>query len=274
MRTILPVSLLVMALASTAVTAGDRPPGSPPASKPAPAPERATTIAGAWRALGHAQGHACAEDDLIFDYGADGGMRNFFCRALTVFSWKTFLALAPTTPFRAGPHKQGKLKLLSERDFGRYDPRFVKWAVDTLVPGATDAALRAETQAVYDAQVRTLARTWWEVQRAIASDPAWRAREVTLYLRAADDASVKWDANVVWFYHDVLGADWSGYDPNHIRSATMWWLRRTKDGTADLWLQGLDKLLATYDATWVAAHRGPWPAKLPARPRAEAPEYR
>ena len=55
----------------------------------------------------------------------------------------------------------------------------------------------------------------------------------------------------------------------------MWWLRRTKDGTADLWLQGLERLLTTYDAEWLAAHRGRWAGQLPRRPaRAEAPDYR
>ncbi len=271
LRIVITAALLVSSLA----LAGEHP--NPPTrqARPAPMPTRAATIADAWRALPGVQGHACAERDLIFDYGADGGMRNFFCRALKVFSWKTLLALAPTAPFRAGPHKGGKLRLDSERDFGRYDPRFVTWAVDALIPAAKDSALRADTQAVYDGQVRTLARTYWEVQRAIASDAAWRAREVITYLRAADDASVGWDASVVGLYHDVLGADWGGYDPNHLRSATMWWLRRTKDGTADLWLQGLERLLTTYDAEWLAAHRGRWAGQLPRRPaRAEAPDYR
>ncbi|MBI1949642.1 MAG: hypothetical protein HYS27_28405 [Deltaproteobacteria bacterium] len=275
MRALLPLSLVVILLPCSLAVAGEPAVAPPGSSRPAPKPRKATTVADAWRSLPSISGHGCAEQDLIFDYGADGGMRNFFCRALTVFSWKTFLALTPTAPFRAGPHKSGKLKLDSERDFGRYDPRFVRWAVETLIPAAGDAALRAETQAAYDVAVRTLARTYWEVERAIASDPAWRTREVNIYLRAADDASVKWDASVVWFYHDVLGTDWGGWDPNHIRSATMWWLRRTKDGTADLWRGGLEKLLATYDGAWLAAHRGPWPAKLPQRPRpAEAPEYR
>lgn len=273
-RLALPVALVTLLALAPAASAGDAAPPPAGARPGAPPSKRATTVAEAWRALPAVQGHGCADEDLIFDYGADGGMRNFFCRALKVFSWKAFLAMAPTAPFRGGPHKNGKLKLNSERDFGRYDPRFVQWATEALIPAAKDAALRAQTQAVYDGQARTLARTYWEVQRAIASDPAWRAREVTLYLRAADDASVKWDAEVIWFYHDVLGADWGGWDPNHIRSATMWWLRRTKDGTADLWLGGLEKLLTTYDAEWLAAHRGPWTRKLPQRPLpTEKPEY-
>jgi hypothetical protein len=263
--------VVTMALAAGLAHAGER----PPQGSSTPAPKKASTLADAWRALPSAQGHGCASEDLIFDYGAEGGMRNFFCRALKVFSWKTFLSVAPTAPFRAGPHKNGKLKLDSERDFGRYDPRFVQWAIDAMIPAAKDSALRAETQPVYDSQARTLARVYWEVQRALASDPAWRAREVQIYLRAADDASVKWDAEVAWFYHDTLGADWDGWDPNHIRSATMWWLRRTKDGTAELWLQGLERLLGTYDGAWLAAHRGPWTKKLPQRPTpGEKPEYR
>lgn len=272
MRANLPALVVVsLLLAAPWAWAGE---GAPPTGKASGAPRPAATLADAWRALPGVQGHGCASEDLIFDYGADGGMRNFFCRALKVFSWRSFLAMAPAAPFRAGPHKNGKLKLHSERDFGRYDPRFVQWAVDTLIPAATDAALRAETQAAYDSQARTLARTYWEVQRALASDPAWRAREVQIYLRAADDASVKWDADVVWFYHDTLGTDWAGLDPNHIRGATMWWLRRTKDGTAELWLKGLDKLLSTYDAAWLAARRGPWTRPLPQRPApAERPEY-
>ncbi|OGQ24391.1 MAG: hypothetical protein A2138_06825 [Deltaproteobacteria bacterium RBG_16_71_12] len=274
MRTLLPVTLVAV-LSSSLALAGEPGAGPPGPTQAAPTPRKAATIAEAWRALPTITGHGCADEDLIFDYGAGGGMRNFFCRALTVFSWKTLLSLAPTAPFRAGPHQGGKLKLDSERDFGRYDARFVRWAVDNLIPAENDGALRAETQAAYDAQVRTLARTYWEVQRAIASNPAWRTREVNIYLRAADDASVKWDASVIWFYHDVLGTDWGGYDPNHIRSATMWWLRRTKDGTAALWHGGLEKLLGTYDAAWLGAHRGPWPKKLPERPRrAQAPEYR
>jgi hypothetical protein len=247
----------------------------------APPPTKALSVRDAWSRLAvteqAATGNACG-DDLMFDYGAGGGMRNFFCRTLTFFSWKTFLKLAPVAPFRAGPHKGGKLNLKSERDFGRYDPRFVRWAVDTLVPGANDAELRAATQSAYDTQIRALARTYYSVWRAISSDKGWLEREVITYLRAADDRSVSWDQNVVWFYHDVLGTSeesWGGNDPNHVRSATMFWLRRTKDGTAKTWVEGLEKLLATYDGAWLSdAKSKPFDGRLPQRPAVAQPEYR
>jgi hypothetical protein len=225
----------------------------------APTPVAATSVKDAWLALANddndttATGSGCA-DDLIFDYGKQGGMRNFFCRTLTFFSWKTFLSLAPVKPFRAGPHRAGKLALNSERDFGRYEPKFVRWAVDALIPGASDDAFRRTTQAAYDFQIRDLARTWYQVWRTIHSDKAWLNREMNTYLRAADDKSVGWDSEVVALYHDVMGTadnQWGGFDPNLVRSATTYWLRREKDGTAALWAEGLEKLLNTYDKPWL-----------------------
>jgi hypothetical protein len=53
-----------------------------------------TTVAEAWQFLPQS-GPACDEEDLSFDYGIGGGMRNFFCRALTIYSWQAFLASAP-----------------------------------------------------------------------------------------------------------------------------------------------------------------------------------
>ena len=97
-------------------------------------------------------------------------------------------------------------------------------------------------------------------------------------MRAADNASVKWDDSVVDLYHEVLGTadqDWIGHDPNLVRSATMFWLRRTKDGTATLFFDGLTKLLSTYDKPWLDALTQAKPGPLPQRPPdAAKPEYR
>ena len=93
--------------------------------------DKLTSIAEAWQFLPQS-GSACDEDDLSFDYGIDGGMRNFFCRALTVYSWKAFIASAPVPPFLSGPHRDGKLELNSEDEFGYYNPKFVIWATNAI----------------------------------------------------------------------------------------------------------------------------------------------
>jgi hypothetical protein len=79
-------------------------------------------------------------------------------------------------------------------------------------------------------------------------------------------------------YHDTLGgegANWGGHDPNHVRSATMWWLRRAHDGTRPIWSDGLQRLLQTYDGAWLAAQIDVRPVPLPDTSKAAQPvEYR
>ncbi len=273
MRASLVVTVAASLLLGTAVVAGAAPPS---------AVRRAASIVEAWTRLPDT-GSACG-DDLIFDYGKDGGMRNFFCRALTVYSWKTFLASAPRAPFRKGPHKNGKLNLKAERDFGRYDPAFVTWATTALIPAAGDEALRAATQPVYDQQVRELAHVYFLVDQALSADAKWVERERQRYLVSMDKKGGGWDVwEITDAYHSVLGTpeqDWGGHDPNHVRSAVMWWLRRHHDETAALWRVGLVRLLTTYDAQWLREQTTEKATKkkptttLPAPPsEPETPEY-
>jgi hypothetical protein len=124
-----------------------------PASATSPSPASSSPLATAWMNL-PTKGSACSDNDLGFDYGVEGGMRSFYCRAQMVMPWMTFRALAPAI-FRAGPHPtSGGLELGSKRDFGRYDPAFVRWANEHLIPAATDDTLRRITQDTYNAQVQ------------------------------------------------------------------------------------------------------------------------
>jgi hypothetical protein len=78
------------------------------------------------------------------------------------------------------------------------------------------------------------------------------------YLGAAAQGPLDPMGPVLDRYHDVLGTadeNWGGHDPNHVRSATMWWLRRYSDGTAGLWAEGLERLLKAYDAQWLGGER-------------------
>ena len=242
-------------------------PTSPPNEPPA-------TIADAWRALPFIEGHGCDEEDLFFDYGDDGGMRTLFCRTLTVFSWKSFLELAPFAPFLRGPHPEGKLNLHSPEEFGHYDPDFVQWAVDTLVPAAQDPRLREATQPIYDRTIRDLARTYWETHRAISSDRGWQHVQAERYRRAAERGRVPMEFHDMYELLGDANARWGGHDPNHVRTATMWWLRRHIDGTDSLWAVGLERLIRTYDRAWFVERRGFWRGNLPKPPRTVPHEYK
>ncbi len=256
-------------------------PKTPKTPEPTPTPatpkgQPPQGITGAWLSMPE-EGSGCG-DDLNFDYGLDGGMRNIFCRALKVMSWRAFLASAPTSPWLKGPHKGTTLNFQAERDFGRYNPAFVRWATTALIPAATNPELRAQTQPIYDRQFKRLARLYFLVEKAMSANEAWVEAERRRYLQLMDDKGGGWN---VWEitdpYHDVLGnadANWGGHDPNHVRAATMWWLRRAHDNTRPLWSDGLNKLLSTYDDLWLAEQQGVAPSPLPATTKAapSAPE--
>jgi hypothetical protein len=269
-------SLTALALlAGPTAAAGTGTPTSP-SGAPTPTPI-GDAIATAWLRMPES-GHGCG-DDLIFDYGVDGGMRTVFCRGLLVLSWKAVLAAAPSTPFLKGPHKGTTLDLQAARDFGRYDPAFVRWATRALVPAAKDGALRKRTQGVYDRQFQRLARVYFLVEKALSSSPPWVERERQRYLSLMDAKGGAWnELEITEPYHDTLGgegANWGGHDPNHVRSATMWWLRRAHDGTRPIWSDGLQRLLQTYDGAWLAAQIDVRPVPLPDTSKAAQPvEYR
>jgi len=205
-----------------------------------------TSVSEAWQLL-PLSGSECEEEDLIFDYGIDGGMRNFFCRALTVYSWKAFMASAPVPPFRSGPHKNGKLNLNSGQ-FGYYDPKFVVWATNTLIPAADSPILRRKTQGIYDSQVAELAHIYFLVYQKLDSNPELADSERKRYLDPSDESEGGIDPYRFLGDPKSVGGD---YDSNLVCSSLMWWLRRQQDGTAYLWHQGLIKLLTTYDAVWL-----------------------
>jgi hypothetical protein len=256
------IVVVVLLLLSTVVVAGSI---------------KAKSVAEAWRMM-PTKGSACG-DDLSFDYELNGGMRNFFCRALTVYSWRDFLAGAPVAPFRKGPHRKGKLNLKAERDFGHYDPKFVAWATTTLIPAADQPELRSATQGIYDTQVKELAHVYFLVDKMLSADPKWIERERQRYLVSMEAKGGGWDVwEITGTYHDVLGgsdSQWGGHDPNHVRSAVMWWLRRHHDETASLWRGGLLSLLKTYDAAWLAQQqKTSSTTKLPSAPVNVTPEYR
>jgi hypothetical protein len=217
-------------------------------------------FAAAWRALGKTR-NTCSEKELHFDYWPDGGIRNFYCHATTSLALSAVTKLAGVAPFVRGPHGVGglgddaQLSLHDPRDFGRYNPAFVQWLVDNAVPAAGDAQLREETQGLYDKYVRQLARVYFVVHQKLEARPAWKKQQRNLYMKAMDEKNPDWSA-----YYDkystFLGeadSDWGGYDPNLQSASVAWWLRRDVDKTAPLFLQGLEKLLRTYDGAWLDA---------------------
>ncbi len=190
----------------------------------------------------------------VFNY-VPGGLRVTYCRLLHAASYADVVGWAPFPPFKSGPHTAGRLDLEQRSSFGHYDPRFVDWLVDRAIPGAKDAAFRARTQGSYDGMLRVPARCLFYARRFLAEDP--RAAD----MRKAYDAWIegKGDSDPRWSWWEMMPGE---YEPQTIiSSGVAFWMRREKDGTADRFAAGLEKLLSAYDADFLRSARGrPWEA--------------
>jgi hypothetical protein len=199
-----------------------------------------------------------------FDYFPNGGMKSFACH----------LALGSTLPwltgawgkeiFVDGPHSPGALDLQNSRSFGHYNPRFVRFLVDHLVPAATDPAFRERTQPLYDAHVKPLAQIFLATYNKLEANPECRDREVARFQALLDGPGVPAGDYERYFYFmnkefcDNPDGDFNyfssrgfdgGFSGNVVKTCTAFWIRRNIDGTAAAFHEGLVKLIETYEAT-------------------------
>jgi hypothetical protein len=261
-------------LAGTVPKAQAAVPPSDVGSEPEPEP----SVRDIWGLLGSSS-NRCPE---IFDYHPDGGMRIFACH---MASWMDLEALQKSVGmpiFLSGPHAAGKLDLQSRSSFGHYNPAFVAWASQALIPGAEDSAFRVRIQAHYIAIVRPLARTHYQVWQKLHAPANARcvAAELDAYKRVmAGGKTDSWGEHYERWYDFMepsfcasgapAGASRgaAGLNGNVVITVVGFWLRRRLDGTAAAWHDALVRLLEAYDGPWLASAR----SEVQAKPKQPSP---
>jgi hypothetical protein len=243
-------------------------------------PDAPPALLDVWTGL-HGAAAQLAQQDLPCDaawgtWFEEFGGRGVACVAATVVAPTEVGARAGVAPFVSGPHAVTAdafaLSLRSERAFGHYDPAFVAWVVEHGVVGEGRPEVRALTQPVYDRYLRRLARLYWLAYADMAADgfpgraPAGVLADYAAFLDGgpipAGAEGYEGGFSVFAFTGLSEGLlprlglvsenEWEAkYEAN---TAYGFWLRRRADGTTDLWHDGLRRLLATYDADWLAAN--------------------
>ncbi len=187
----------------------------------------------AWRGL-VASSNGCSRG---YDYFPNGGMRSFWCHLKTLVSYETVQKLSGKPVFTAGPHNRRRLDLNSDREFGRYNPDFLRWALQVAIPAIDDPKFRRATQPVYDRTMRDLARLYKSTHLMLTANPK-HYREM-----AASYTSYRAHRPPRPFMQGLQNKF-----PNLARPAHAFWVRRKLDGTSDYFAKGVTQLMQTYDA--------------------------
>jgi hypothetical protein len=226
----------------------------PPAAPPPPAIPFVLEV---WRKLGGSRNGCPGE----FDYFPQGGMRIFACHLKSLVAYEVLHRESKLDIFVSGPHSNRRLVLGSAQTFGHYNPAFVRWAVDHLVPGADDPAFRAATQDIYDRHVKPLARTFFATYRKLQREPECFERERQAYSALLErrrlppsyyerwwgfmaDSFCRTGGNPPLDHQSVYG---TLYDVNVVNTSVGFWVRRSIDGTMPEFYRGLERLVRAYD---------------------------
>ena len=186
-----------------------------------------------------------------FDYGPKG-MRNLYCYLVSNFPYQKLIALSGLEPFVKGPHTATELDLDNTTEFGHYNPKFVVWMKDHLIPADRDDKFKWATEPIYARYLQKTARAYYLAYEIVFSDPELLKREKKRYLenvKARKACCLGFGHYYESFPKDYFGLylDDDYYVGNILDCAFAFWVRRSIDGTSREFRLGLEKLLTVYD---------------------------
>lgn len=165
-------------------------------------------------------------------------------------SYPQMLRLTGLPVFLQGPHDENQLDLNVAHDFGRYNPEFLKWLEQHLMPVLEHPSFVALAQPRYKIFLKHIGRTYYKAFRRFDRDQQFRKEQARLYEKENEARAIGASGNNVPFhkrYH--LDPDQLGPDENarHRSEAFGFWLRRSLDGTFDQFGMLMIRLLKQFD---------------------------
>jgi energy-coupling factor transporter ATP-binding protein EcfA2 len=208
------------------------------------------------------------------------GTRWLYAHLKTVMDLEKMKSLAGMPIFLPGHPHEHDFDFRSY-DFGRYNPKFVRWAVDNLIPPPSGI-----TTSVYQKHLKEIARLYYLAYLHVGAHEPEVSTLRAKYLESVQEFSGKpWATslgsgvegpNVLVYdtfarlfagqYETDEDLHWVLGDPEPKRVSYPWltvngggyaytasgfWIRRQIDGTAPDFFAGLKKLLETYDADFL-----------------------
>jgi len=187
------------------------------------------------------------------------GIRDLASHLSPIVDLAKIQSLTEIPVFLGGPHANGPN--LNADDFGRYNPEFVRWATEHLIPAAKDPVFREKSQAVYDRYLQEMTRIYWRVGADFAKDEALLRRLAAAYGAVIDewkgkDAAAGTSARfehlhrATYSYAEAAGQGERWMTTNatyHAGVAMGFWMRRELDGSRAEFMKMIEALLQAYD---------------------------
>lgn len=223
-------------------------------------------VKNAWAVFADRSPEVACPDQFEYD---PGGARVQYCRAASILNYATLQNQITMPIFQEGPHRPGQLDLENNRSFGHYNPAFLEWAINHVVPAATDPEFRRLTQPGYDRHLRVPVRVFMLAWVYLSEHPKKKAQmleEYRTWINAGEAVNYyQWGETLV---SQLEGSKAPYYEIETIGgTASAFWLRRSMDKTDQPFFVLLTKVMKAYDGRFLNAieaktHRNPELYKL------------
>lgn len=218
----------------------------------------------------------------------ESGFRYLYCSVRNVISFEKAQSIAGLSIFRSGGPHEKELNLNESFRFGHYNPKFLEWLENYIIPpGLDDARFKQLTQLVYETHIGPFARALYHAHEILFAEPeAYRAFEQRFQivkndylerLRRRETIESRFDGDPIAFatvkaayqrrmeqrtdpgnelqedfrwLSDYLATDRDD-DWYLANTAGGFWVRRSIDGTEAQIFQLVTKLLQTFEPTVV-----------------------
>ena len=197
------------------------------------------------------------------------GLRYLECQARSILGLENLELISGLPVFVEGPHSSGRLDY-DANSFGHYNRDFVRWAVDLIPEPSNPGAAGRALGRLYDRYLVEHARGFYLAYQFLQRNP----EELELVKASYLDLIELWTAPSRRAELNSRRSSWNTLPisalarinskfraENEVSSwqgqvAPGFWIRREIDGTADLFYEGLTRVLRAYDPEFLTSPRG------------------
>ncbi len=209
-----------------------------------------TTTIASWQQLEEPK-EACV---TMREYIGEAGVRALYCFASNILSYRSVEKLFGGPVYLKGPHHDGRLYVQAD-SFGHYNPDFVDWVGQKLLPKQKESTYVASTQALYDKHMKNLIRAFYRtyVQFSLHPEPFIYERQFLAEMiegkRPWSYMGARWQENTM---RDLINLDPNAEALNfgNVSVALRFWQRRSLDNTSENFFKLIDQIAMIYDTDW------------------------
>jgi hypothetical protein len=155
------------------------------------------------------------------------GGRRLYCFLSGLSNFKQLESISGVPVFKSGPHSD-YLDLNSKKSFGHYNPQFLKWVSEKVMPILLAPSFRKANQGIFDDYLKVPALTFYKSFYFAMSNPENFSKMIKLYETKLNSPN-GFTEGAYPLFREAADNIW---DPLHCDSeAVLFWVRRSIDGS-------------------------------------------